>query len=207
VGDRSENPEMNSYMSLRHAWVAGRPLTIDSGVPYRREHQHRDALRTLVTRPGEVLERHRRDVQGGADVVTTATWGIAAASCLSPDPDRWMTVARRAVRLARLAIAAQRRVGQVAVAFSIDAAADLADDGRTVDRLARSFAAEAPDLVILEARCERQPALERIVRSLDATRLPVWLSLPRVPRSIEWLEERGRRTRLVDPGLLEITRW
>ena len=61
--------------------------------------------------------------------------------------------------------------------------------------------------MILEARSERQPTLEHTVRSLDATRLPLWLSLPRAPRSIEWLERRGKRTRQLDPGLLEITRW
>jgi hypothetical protein len=42
---------------------------------------------------------------------------------------------------------------------------------------------------------------------LERARLPLWLSLPRVPQSIDWLEERGKRTRLVVPGLLEITRW
>ena len=66
---------------------------------------------------------------------------------------------------------------------------------------------DTPDLVILEARSERQPALEDTVRSLEPTRLPVWLSFPRAPRTIEWLERRGRRTRELDPGLLEITRW
>ena len=71
----------------------------------------------------------------------------------------------------------------------------------------RTFAAEAPDLLILEARSPRQPMLEQTVRTLEAARLPLWLSMPRAPRSIEWLEQRGKRTRLVDPGLLEITRW
>jgi len=160
----------------------------------------------LVSSPGEVLERHRRDVRAGADVVTTATWGIAAATWVSPEPDRWMKIARRGVRLARLAIAAQRRDGEVAVAFSVDAG-DLRDGGLTINRLVRMFDADRPDLVILEARSERQPALEDTVRSLEPTRLPVWLSFPRAPRTIEWLERRGRRTRELDPGLLEITRW
>jgi hypothetical protein len=197
---------MNSYMSLREAWVAQRPLVIDSGREYRRNIERRHALRTLVSSPGEVLERHRRDVRAGADVVTTATWGIAAATWVSPEPDRWMRIARRGVRLARLAIAAQRRDGEVAVAFSVDAG-DLRDGGLTINRLVRMFDAERPDLVILEARSERQPALEDTVRSLEPTRLPVWLSFPRAPRTIEWLERRGRRTRELDPGLLEITRW
>jgi hypothetical protein len=207
VGDPFDTSDMNSYMSLREAWVQQRPLVIDSGREYRRDAQRREALRTLVTRPGDVLERHRRDVRAGADVLTTATWGIAAASWESPDPDRWMTVARRGVRLARLAIAAQKRVGKVAVAFSIDATNDIPGDGDTFKRLARTVAAESPDLVILEARSERQPTLEQTVRSLDATRLPLWLSLPRAPRSIDWLEQRGKRTRQVDRGLVEITRW
>jgi hypothetical protein len=198
---------MGAYMSLREAWVAERPLVIDSGREYRRDVERRHALRALVTQPGDVLERHRRDVRAGADVVTTATWGIAAASWVSPEPDRWMTVARRGVRLARLAIAAQKRVGKVAVAFSIDAGTDIPDGGLTISRLARMFAAESPDLVIVDARSVQQPTLEQTVRSLDAARLPVWLSLPRAPRSIEWLERRGKRTRLLDPGLLEITRW
>ena len=198
---------MGAYISLREAWVAQRPLVIDSGHEYRRDVERRHALRTLVTQPGDVLERHRRDVRAGADVVTTATWGIAAASWVSPEPDRWMTVARRGVRLARLAIAAQKRVGKVAVAFSIDASMDIPDGGLTINRLTRMFAAESPDLVIVEARSVKQPTLEQTVRSLDAARLPVWLSVPRAPRSIEWLERRGKRTRVLDPGLLEITRW
>jgi hypothetical protein len=197
---------MSSYIALREAWVVDRPLVIDSGQRHRREVERRHGLRQLVTSPGEVLERHRRDVRAGADVVTTATWGIAAATVVSPEPDRWMTVARRGIRLARLAIAAHKRVGKVAVGFSIDATRDLGDDG-TVGRLVQMIHAEAPDLVVLEARSPRQPMLEQTVRSLEAARLPLWLSMPRAPRSIDWLEQRGKRTRLVDQGLLEITRW
>src|SRR3954453_10504958 len=136
---------MSAYIALREAWVADRSLVIDSGRQFRREIERRDALRTLVTRPVDVLERHRRDVRAGADVVTTATWGIAAAAWVSPDPDRWMTIARRGVRLARLAVAAQRRVGKVAVAFSIDANTDFSDGGLTLNRLARLVTAESPD--------------------------------------------------------------
>ena len=201
---------MGAYLSVREAFIAERPLVIASGRQYRRDVERRDALRTLVTNPGAVLERHRRDVRAGADVVTTATWGIAAAAGVSPHPERWMAVARRGVRLARLAIAAQKRVGQVAVAFPIDARRDLRDGGLTINRLARMFGAESsdpPDLVIVDARSVRQPTLEQTVRSFDATRLPLWLSVPGAPRSVEWLERRGKRTRLLDPGLLEITRW
>ena len=198
---------MSAYIALREAWVVDRPLVIDSGKQFRREVERRQALRTLVTNPGEVLERHRRDVRAGADVVTTATWGIAAATGISPEPDRWMTVARRGIRLARLAIAAQKRVGDVAVAFSIDSATDIPDDGATIGRLVDAIHAESPDLLILEARSPRQTRLEPTVRALEAARLPLWLSMPRAPRSIEWLERRGKRTRLVDQGLLEITRW
>jgi methionine synthase I (cobalamin-dependent) len=198
---------MSAYIALREAWVAERPLVIDSGQQYRRDVERRYALRTLVTDPADVLERHRRDVRAGADVLTTATWGIAAAATVSPEPDRWMTIARRGVRLARLAIAAQKRVGKVAVGFSIDPTTDFGDAEETIDRLVRTFADEAPDLLILEARSPRQPMLEQTVRTLEKARLPLWLSMPRAPRSIEWLERRGKRTRLVDPGLLEITRW
>jgi hypothetical protein len=197
---------MSAYIALREAWVVDRPLVIDSGQRHRREVERRHGLRQLVSSPGDVLERHRRDVRAGADVVTTATWGIAAASVVSPEPDRWMTVARRGVRLARLAIAAQRRVGKVAVGFSIDSTVD-AGDGDTIGRLVELFHAERPDLLILDARSPRQPMLEQTVRALESARLPLWLSMPRAPRSIEWLERRGKRTRLVDQGLLEITRW
>ncbi|WP_028064106.1 homocysteine S-methyltransferase family protein [Solirubrobacter soli] len=183
-----------------------RPLMIDSGHRHRREVERRHGLRQLVSNPGDVLERHRRDVRAGADVVTTATWGIAAATVVSPEPDRWMTIARRGVRLARLAIAAQKRVGKVAVGFSIDSTMDL-DDGGTISRLVDLFHAEHPDFLILDARSPRQPMLEQTVRALESARLPLWLSMPRAPRSIDWLEQRGKRTRLVDQGLLEITRW
>jgi S-methylmethionine-dependent homocysteine/selenocysteine methylase len=197
---------MSAYIALREAWVVDRPLVIDSGKRHRREVERRHGLRQLVTNPADVLDRHRRDVRAGADVVTTATFGIAAATLVSPEPDRWMTVARRGVRLARLAIAAHRRVGQVAVGFSIDFTMDLGDGG-TISRLVDLFHAERPDLLILEARSPRQPKLEQTVRALESARLPLWLSMPRAPRSIDWLEQRGKRTRLVDSGLLEITRW
>jgi hypothetical protein len=198
---------MSAYMALREAWVADRRLVIDNGRQFRRELERRDALRTLVTRPGDVLERHRRDVRAGADVLTTATCGIAAAAWLSPRPDRWMTVARLGIRLARLAIAAQKRAGKVAVAFSLDSAMDIPDDGVTIKRLVQTIRAESPDLLILEARSPKQARLEQTVRAFEAARLPLWLAMPRAPRSIEWLEQRGKRTRLVDQGLLEVTRW
>src|SRR5690242_2702254 len=197
---------MSAYIALREAWVVDRPLVIDSGKRQRREVERRHGLRQLVTNPADVLDRHRRDVRAGADVVTTATWGIAAATVVSPEPDRWMTIARRGVRLARLAIAAQKRVGKVAVGFSIDSTMDL-HDGGTISRLVELFHAEHPDFLILDARSPRQPMLEQTVRALESARLPLWLSMPRAPRSIDWLERRGKRTRLVDQGLLEITRW
>jgi hypothetical protein len=202
------------YTAIREAFITQRRLTIDSGHAFRRDVERRHALRSLVTNPGVVLERHRRDVRAGADVVTTATWGVAAASWISTEPDRWMAVARRGIRLARLAIAAQKRVGEVAVAFSVDAAVDLPDGGLTMNRLARVLVAERPDLLLVEARSETQASLESTVSSLDSTRLPVWLLLPRAPQEIEWLVRRGRRTRLVDVGPaaagcgpIEITRW
>ena len=48
-----------------------------------------------------------------------------------------MTVARRGVRLARLAVAAQRRVGEVAVAFSVDAGLDTPHSGVAMARISR----------------------------------------------------------------------
>ena len=88
------------YTAIREAFVSERRLTIDSGHAFRRDTERRHALRSLVTNPGAVLERHRRDVRAGADVVTTATWGLAAAAWLSTEPDRWMAVARRGIQLA-----------------------------------------------------------------------------------------------------------
>jgi S-methylmethionine-dependent homocysteine/selenocysteine methylase len=191
-------------MAVRKAFVAQRRLTIDCG---RRHGDRRTALRTLVSDPVTVLERHRRDVRAGADVVTTATWGLAAASSVSPQPDRWMTIARRGVRLARLAVAAQRRVGEVAVAFAVDAGLDTPYSSVAMTRISRLLDSERPDLVIVHARSAQQPSLEATVRTLEAARLPVWLSLPRLPQSIDWLERRGKRLRVIDSRLIEITRW
>jgi S-methylmethionine-dependent homocysteine/selenocysteine methylase len=205
--EAADNRGMTSpsgYLAVREAFVAERSLTIDCG---RRHGDRRTALRTLVSDPVTVLERHRRDVRAGADVVTTATWGVAAASLLSPQPDRWMTVARRGVRLARLAVAAQRREGEVAVAFAIDAGLDTPQSALAMARISRLLNTERPDLVIVDARSAQQPSLEATVRALDTTRLPVWLSLPCLPQSIDWLERRGKRLRVIDSRLLEITRW
>jgi hypothetical protein len=73
--------------------------------------------------------------------------------------------------------------------------------------LAQLLSHERPDLLLVEARSARQPTLEATIGALDRARLPMWLSIPGRSGPIEWLESRGRRTREIDAGLLEITRW
>ena len=85
----------------------------------------------------------------------------------------------RSVRLARQAIAEERREGDVAVAFAIDADIDRADGAETLGLLQRAFAGEPPDLVVVEGLTVVRPSLHAIVETLLAAGLPVWLSFRR----------------------------
>ena len=145
--------------------------------------------RALIDTPDLVAEVHRRYVATGCDVISTNTWGVAAAATTSESavedgsgaPVHWVDVARRGLRLAHHAVAAGGRAGACAVAFSLNGDVDSADGRETIRLLARMFADEParPDLILVETLSVLSPSLCQTVDDLLATGLPVWLSFRR----------------------------
>lgn len=140
----------------------------------------------LVDAPAEVLRVHESYVAAGSDVISTNTWGLPSAlrrdsSPLwdSARPVHWMDLARYGVRLARQAIEDSGRVGECAVAFSLNPDVDSEKGQETVRLLARLFEEDAPDLILIETLSLVRPSTYAIVESLLATGIPVWLSFRR----------------------------
>jgi S-methylmethionine-dependent homocysteine/selenocysteine methylase/predicted RNA methylase len=148
-----------------------------------------DALwgtRALVDQPATVRDVHRRYVAAGCDVVTTDTWGLPSALrddgpdlWSSSRPVHWMDIARRGVRVARDAIAAEDATGRCAVAFSLNADLDGPEAADTVELLSRAFADAPPDLLLFETLSLVRPSLFATVEALVDTGLDVWLSFRR----------------------------
>jgi S-methylmethionine-dependent homocysteine/selenocysteine methylase len=141
---------------------------------------------SLVDAPEAVLRVHRSYVAAGCDVITTNTWGLPTA--LAHDGSKlweltrsvhWVDVARRALRLARQAIADDGREGDCAVAFALNGDVDSPHGEETIALLSRLFADEPPDVVLVETLSVVRPSLYATVEALLATGLPVWLSFRR----------------------------
>jgi S-methylmethionine-dependent homocysteine/selenocysteine methylase/SAM-dependent methyltransferase len=144
------------------------------------------STRALVDAGDAVLDVHRRYVAAGCDVISTNTWGLPSALLRggprlweSTRPVHWMDVARRGLRLARQAVGAAGRDGECAVAFSINGDVDSAEGEETIRLLARLFADEPADLILLETLSLVRPSLIRTVEALLGTGLPVWVSFRR----------------------------
>ena len=142
--------------------------------------------RALVEEGAAVLDVHRGYVAAGCDVISTNTWGLPSALLHgvaplwdSTEPVHWMDLARRGLRLARQAVADGGREESCAVAFSINGDVDSAEGASTIRLLARLFAHEPPDLILLETLTVVRPSLFDTVQSLLDTGLPVWLSFRR----------------------------
>lgn len=143
----------------------------------------------LMKSPDVVLDVHRRYVATGCDVISTNTWGLAAAlSGNGPRlwdeavaPLHWMDVARRGLQLAHRAIDEAGRVSDCALAFSLNADVDSPEGRETIPLLTRLFADEShqPDLILVETLSLVRPSLLQAVERLVATGFPVWLSFRR----------------------------
>jgi S-methylmethionine-dependent homocysteine/selenocysteine methylase/SAM-dependent methyltransferase len=157
-----------AYQALRDALAAQRCVILDGGTAGGGAHAS-----------GEVLALHRRYVQAGCDVITTNTRRLTSTLDDGGRAPHWMALARRSVRIARQAIARERREGEVAVAFSIDADIDRPDEAETIRLVSRALAAEPPDLVVVEGLSVVRPTLYGTVEALLAIGLPVWLSFRR----------------------------
>jgi S-methylmethionine-dependent homocysteine/selenocysteine methylase len=140
----------------------------------------------LVEEAAAVLDVHRGYVAAGCDVISTNTWGLPSALLHgvapvwnSTQPVHWMDLARRGLRLARHAVGEGGREHSCAVAFSINGDVDSDEGDSTIRLLARLFAHEPPDLILLETLTVVRPSLFTTVQSLLDTGLPVWLSFRR----------------------------
>jgi S-methylmethionine-dependent homocysteine/selenocysteine methylase/SAM-dependent methyltransferase len=141
---------------------------------------------SLVDAPEAVLQVHRSYVAAGCDVITTNTWGLPTA--LANEGSQlweltrsvhWVDVARRALRLARQAIADGGREDECAVAFALNGDVDSPHGEETIQLLSRLFADEPPDVVLVETLSVVRPSLYATVEALLGTGLPVWLSFRR----------------------------
>ncbi len=155
-----------------------------------------------------MLDVHRGYVAAGCDVISTNTWGLPSALLHgvapvwnSTQPVHWMDLARRGLRLARQAVAEGGREESCAVAFSINGDVDSDEGESTIRLLARLFAREPPDLILLETLTVVRPSLFATVQSLLDTGIPVWLSFRRCRHGLcsvygqHWGGPGGRRVR------------
>ena len=142
--------------------------------------------RALVEEASAVLDVHRAYVAAGCDVISTNTWGLPSALLYgmapgwsSTQPVHWMDLARRGLRLARQAVSDGERDDSCAVAFSINGDVDTGEGDSTIRLLARLFAHEPPDLILLETLTVVRASLFTTVQALLDTGIPVWLSFRR----------------------------
>ncbi len=175
-----------AYDVLREGLAAQRCLILDGAVGTELPDEALSAgpyderlwgIRALSTSPADVQALHRRYVDVGCDVITTNTWGLAAA--VSDGDGHWLEVARRGVQVARAAVAEGGREGRAAVAFSLNGDLDGPEGPETIRLLTRAWADEPPDLVLVETLTLVGPALLDAVGALVGTGIPVWLSFRR----------------------------
>ena len=186
-----------AYRRIRQSIVDERCVILDGGVATEldrmglQDHAISDhslwGTWALYHEPYTVLDVHRRFVDVGCDVISTNTWGIldgsetggrgyAAASGIS----HWMDVARRGIGLARQATQALSREEECAVAFSMNGDIDTPQRLERLQLLARVFADEPPDLVLMETMSILRDDLTLpAIESMLQTGVPLWLSFRR----------------------------
>lgn len=148
--------------------------------------------RALVREPAAVLAVHRAYAEIGCDVISTNTWGLLRGPGLDEVSSRsltplvhWMDVARRGIRLGREAIGRADRVGEAALAFSINGDVDTREKQETLRLLTRVFEEEPPDLLLLETMTLVRDGLTfPVVELMLGTGLPVWLSFRRCRQGV-----------------------
>jgi S-methylmethionine-dependent homocysteine/selenocysteine methylase len=139
----------------------------------------------LYQAPETVLDVHRGHLAAGANVLSTATWSILSAPeaeqrARQGDQSHWIDVARMGIQLARKATAEAGRESETAVAFAISEEVNSPRRRQTIELLARMFADDPPDMLLLETlTLIREPQTYEMVELLLETGLPVWLSYRR----------------------------
>ena len=141
----------------------------------------------LYQAPETVLDVHRGHLAAGANVLSTATWSILSAPEAEQrarlgqdDPSHWIDIARMGIQLARKATIEGGREQETAVAFAISEEVNSPRRRQTIELLARMFADDPPDMLLLETlTLIREPQTYEMVELLLETGLPVWLSYRR----------------------------
>jgi S-methylmethionine-dependent homocysteine/selenocysteine methylase/SAM-dependent methyltransferase len=182
------------YERIAALIAAGRCVVLDGAtgteLPGRDPRFEQDerlwGTQALLDEPEAVRAVHRRYAEAGADVITTNTWGLASALLPggprlwdSSRPVHWMDVARAGLAAARGAAADAGRARECAVAFSLNGDVDAPGGAETIRLLARVWAEDPPDLLLLETVTLLRPSLDATLERLLATGLPVWLSFRR----------------------------
>ena len=102
------------------------------------------------------------------------------AAVAEASPSHWIDVARLGIQLARKATVETGRESDCAVAFAISEEVNSPRRRETIELLARMFADDPPDMLLLETlTLIRDPATFEMVELLLETGLPVWLSYRR----------------------------
>jgi S-methylmethionine-dependent homocysteine/selenocysteine methylase/predicted RNA methylase len=186
---------LGAYERIAGMIAAGRCVLLDGGTATelpRRERAHAVlderlwGTGALLDDPDAVHAVHRGYVDAGCDVITTNTWGLASALLEggprlwdSSRPVHWMDLARRGLALARGAAADGGGEGECAIAFSLNGDVDSPEGAETIRLLARVWAEDPPDLVLLETVTLLRPSLDATLERLLDTGLPLWLSFRR----------------------------
>src|SRR3954452_25396219 len=98
----------------------------------------------------DALALHRRYVRAGCDVVTADTRGLLSTAPAGGRHRGGPEVVRRGVGPVRRAVARERREGELAVSFSIDAEIDSPNGAESIGLLARALADARPYLAVVE---------------------------------------------------------
>jgi S-methylmethionine-dependent homocysteine/selenocysteine methylase/SAM-dependent methyltransferase len=193
----AREPVSPAYERMRALLERGDPIILDGGNATELERSLAGELRdadkglwgtsALYHAPYAVLDVHRAYAEAGVDVISTNTWAILAAAELEAGGvvgragmTHWMDVARLGTRLARRAIDEAGRTGEVAVAFSVNGDVDSEERLHTLALLARVFADNPPDLVLMETMSlVREGLTKPAIELMLETGLPVWLSFRR----------------------------
>ncbi len=149
--------------------------------------------RALYNAPESVLGAHRRYLEAGCDVISTATWGLhmddpkyyALQITGSEETGNWMDAARLGIRLARQAIDESGQRDRCAVAYSLNGDIDKEERLERLRLLGRIFKQETPDIILMDSMSLIRngltfPAVECMVE----TEVPVWLSFRRCRRGV-----------------------
>ena len=188
----SSKIEARPYAAVELKLVDGNCVILDGGMATELQRLLPATIRgarddlwgswALYRAPEAVIDVHRSYVAAGSDVISTNTWSVLAETQGGGPGNagllHWMDIARTGIRLARTA--ASEAATPRAVAFSLSEDAESLSRSGTTQLLAKIFADEQPDLILLETlSLVRDPETFTLVEGLLELGLPVWVSFRR----------------------------